>query len=331
MGQVIPGDHWSCCGARAENAEGCEALPGPATATATATAPTARRVTAPTAAPAVEGERRLTIGDRVRLASGVDPAALVGGQALRRLCLRQAEDALEGVIEEDDASDFPYRVNCGGVLSWYRAAHLVRAGAPRGGAPHVAAPRVAHTGSLSGCGGNPAGFPGTRGGGNCSSTTCRDCGAHTHYTCCGMRAAAGAQCPAGFSAAQAARNVAAFRRRGHTGRVVANALPGVLFPLEALVAAGLVDGPGVGVAPAEAAAAAPEAAAAAAGGCGRSARCATTATAPAWCAASAGRSTAGTFARAPAAPAASGAAGAGQQQRPARRVRAGSSSARESC
>eukprot|EP00760_Papus_ankaliazontas_P037599 PhM_4_TR8595/c0_g1_i1/m.86569 len=42
----------------------------------------------------------------------------------------------------------------------------------------------AHVGSWGGCGGNPSGVAHGQGNGNCSSL-CKECGAGTHWTCCG--------------------------------------------------------------------------------------------------------------------------------------------------
>jgi hypothetical protein len=44
---------------------------------------------------------------------------------------------------------------------------------------------VPHKGSFSGCGGNPDGISSTRGAGNCDRSSCDNCGAGTHWTCCG--------------------------------------------------------------------------------------------------------------------------------------------------
>ena len=66
-------------------------------------------------------------------------------------------------------------------------------------------PTFEHKGSWSGCGGNPQGVRESRGCGNCS-TACSDCGAASHWSCCGSTLRKGKLCAMGTSEEQAVRN-----------------------------------------------------------------------------------------------------------------------------
>ena len=69
-----------------------------------------------------------------------------------------------------------------------------------------------HVGDWSACGGNIFGVSACSGSGNCSSL-CRDCGASTHWTCCGSSDASSTNCsgPNPISLAQAKENDRLFR------------------------------------------------------------------------------------------------------------------------
>lgn len=85
-----------------------------------------------------------------------------------------------------------------------------------------------HPGSLSACGGNPDGVAMCNGYlGNCSAG-CRDCGAGTHWTCCGGGVSCGKHCLAGISQKQANDNVRIFGSSSSVPRKCKD-IPGVSF------------------------------------------------------------------------------------------------------
>lgn len=102
--------------------------------------------------------------------------------------------------------------------------------------PHLATPpppipRFPHPGSWTNCGGNPLGMAASAGGGTCTSL-CNDCGAHTHWTCCGSAERGSLQCPADFTREQANSNVAAFLAPRDPGALVlGRATPQVVFQI----------------------------------------------------------------------------------------------------
>jgi hypothetical protein len=69
---------------------------------------------------------------------------------------------------------------------------------------------ILHVGSWDGCGGNIAGVSGCAGNGNCSAS-CRDCGARSHWTCCGSNDKESKTCHGPMSSLQASENDRVFR------------------------------------------------------------------------------------------------------------------------
>jgi hypothetical protein len=66
-------------------------------------------------------------------------------------------------------------------------------------------PTFEHKGSWSGCGGNPQGVSESRGCGNCSPA-CSECGASSHWSCCGSTFRKGKLCAMGTTEEQALTN-----------------------------------------------------------------------------------------------------------------------------
>jgi hypothetical protein len=73
-----------------------------------------------------------------------------------------------------------------------------------------------HPGSFGGCGGNPTNGSSWRGnrGGNCSSG-CSECGARTHWQCCGSSDKKSTHCLLGISKMQATQNVEVCTKRSN--------------------------------------------------------------------------------------------------------------------
>ena len=78
-----------------------------------------------------------------------------------------------------------------------------------------------HIGSLSGCGGNPSGSARCAGRGNCSKD-CQNCGANTHWTCCGSSDPRSTHCISGVSREMAERNKSACSAPSQILRPVCN-------------------------------------------------------------------------------------------------------------
>jgi hypothetical protein len=79
-----------------------------------------------------------------------------------------------------------------------------------GCSPTIKHAPLRHVGILSACGGNWAGISACSGGGNCSSR-CRNCGAGTHWTCCGSDDRSSAHCDVPITQSQAEENHRLFR------------------------------------------------------------------------------------------------------------------------
>jgi hypothetical protein len=95
--------------------------------------------------------------------------------------------------------------DCSGTMTPSASTAPAATGFSFGAAPVAPVARFSHPGSWPGCGGNPEGTSNCSGGGNCGGG-CRQCGASTHWSCCGSTDRSSAQCVAGITQEQATRN-----------------------------------------------------------------------------------------------------------------------------
>ena len=96
--------------------------------------------------------------------------------------------------------------------------------------PFIAPGRFPHPGSWSACGGNARGTSDCLGNGNCGPL-CSDCGAGTHWTCCGCPYASSAFCLPSLSHPQAVSNNIIFRSpRSPSCPTFCTSIPGISLP-----------------------------------------------------------------------------------------------------